>query len=106
MKIYVSLPITGHDLAEVKKRADIIKQFLSSDWNEVVTPFDICSDTDKTYSYYMGRDIEALLDCDAIFMANGWEGSKGCNLEHSAAVIYGKHIFTEMMLRNSKTILL
>lgn len=46
MKIYVSIPITGHDIEQVKGRADIIKQFLSSEWNEVVTPFDVCQDTD------------------------------------------------------------
>ncbi|WP_290456944.1 DUF4406 domain-containing protein [Muribaculum intestinale] len=106
MKIYVSLPIPGHYIEQAKACASIIKQFLTSEWNTVITPFDVCLETDKPYSYYMGRDIEALLECDAIFMANGWESSKGCNLEYNAAVIYGKHIFTEIMLKNSKTLLL
>jgi hypothetical protein len=53
----------------------------------------------------MGRDIEALLECDAIYLASGWGNSRGCNLEYTAALIYGKHIFTSMILRDSKTIL-
>lgn len=106
MKIYVSIPITGHDIEQVKARAAIIKQFLSSEWNEVITPFDVCPETDKPYSYYMGRDIEALLECDAIFMADGWKSSKGCHLEYNAAVIYRKHIFTEIMLKNAGKITL
>lgn len=106
MKIYVSLPITGHDIEQAKARAAIIKQLLSSEWNTVITPFDVCPEKDKPYSYYMGRDIEALLECDAIFMANGWESSKGCNLEYNAAVLYGKQIFTEIMLKNAGNIVL
>jgi hypothetical protein len=106
MKIYISLPITGHDIETVKARAATIKQFLSSEWNEVITPFDVCPETDKPYSYYLGRDIEALLECDAVFMADGWQSSKGCTLEYNAAMLYGKNVFTEIMLKNSKTILL
>lgn len=106
MKIYVSLPITGHDIEHAKARAAIIKQFLSNEWNEVTTPFDVCPDVDKPYSYYMGRDIEALLECDAIFMANGWQHSKGCTLEYNAALVYDKHIFTEIMLKNTGQITL
>lgn len=106
MKIYLSIPITGHDIEEVKARAAKLKQLLTSSWNEVITPFDVCQEKDKPYSYYMGRDIEALLECDAIFMAEGWQNSKGCTLEYNAAMLYTKSVFTEIMLKNSKTILL
>lgn len=106
MTIYVSLPITGHDIEDAKSRAAQIKQLISSEWNKVITPFDVCPDSDKPYPYCMGRDIEALLECDAIFMASGWEKSKGCKLEYNAAVIYNKLIFTSLMFRNSKIILL
>ena len=106
MKIYISLPITGHDIEQTKARAATIKQILSNEWNEVITPFDVCPDKDMSYSFYMGRDIEALLECDAIFMAQGWENSKGCNLEYNAAVLYDKHVFTEVMLKNAGQIVL
>lgn len=58
MKIYVSLPITGHDIEQAKARAAIIKQFLSSEWNEVITPFDVCTETDKPYSYTWGETLK------------------------------------------------
>lgn len=105
MKIYVSLPITGHDIEEVKERAATIKQLLSTEENEVITPFDVCPVQNQSYPGYVGRDIEALLQCDAIFLANDWGNSRGCTLEYTAAVIYGKHIFTSVILRDSKTIL-
>lgn len=104
MKIYISLPITGHDIEEVKDRATNLKKQLTSEWNEIITPFDVCQEKDKPYSYYMGRDIEALLECDAIFMAEGWQSSRGCNLEYNAAVLYDKHVFTEIQMKNAKTI--
>lgn len=104
MKIYISLPISGHDPAQTRSRAEDLRQTLSSPWSRAITPFDVCPEIDKPYSYYMGRDIQALLECDAIFMADGWQSSRGCRLEHAAALIYGKAVYTESMLKNAKTI--
>ena len=74
--------------------AQRIKNTLQAHGHECVTPFDVCSDPGKSYGYYMGRDIEALLsdDVDGIVMGYGWHKSKGCRLELAAARIYGKHI--------------
>ena len=43
----------------------------------------------------MGKDIEALLECDAIYMCEGWQNSKGCMAEFEVARIYGKEIMFE-----------
>lgn len=59
-----------------------------------MTPFDLSTDSEKPYSYHMGKDIEGLLECDAVYFAPGWVDSKGCNLEYAAAKIYGKIIYT------------
>lgn len=97
-RIYVSLPISGYDLEERKTEAERIKStlnFFCLSIKEVVTPFDVCPDSDKPYSYYMGKDIEALLKCDTIYMCNGWQNSKGCMAEFEVARIYGKKIMFE-----------
>lgn len=52
-KVYVSLPITGHDLEETKKYANQVKKWLEEKGYEAITPFDACSEPDKPYSYYM-----------------------------------------------------
>lgn len=57
MKRYISLPITGHPIEEVKLRAANAKALLTAPGVEVITPFDICPEPDKDYAYYMGRDI-------------------------------------------------
>ena len=104
MKIYISIPISGHDLEKVKAKARNISERLLWDVFElkkgrhrpdVITPFDVCPESDKPYSYYMGKDIEALLECDAIFLCEGCQNSKGCMAEFEVARIYGKEIMFE-----------
>lgn len=97
MKLYISIPISGRPLHEAKAHAERIKAKLSEYGHECITPFDVCPEPDKSYGYYMGRDIEALLadDIDGIILGIGFADSKGCQLEHAAAEIYGKHIIHE-----------
>lgn len=92
-KLYISLPITGHSLDVVKKQAETYKNIWCKRY-EVITPFDVHPNNDgsKPYSYYMGKDIEALLECDIIYMSPGWVHSKGCNAEYQVAKIYGIEI--------------
>ena len=103
-RIYISIPISGYDLEEDKEKARYISERLLWDVFElkkgchrpdVITPFDVCPEPDKPYSYYMGKDIEALLECDAIFLCEGWQNSKGCMAEFEVARIYNKQILFE-----------
>lgn len=70
-RLYISIPISGHDIEEVKKRANEIKESFIPYYDEVLTPFDVCNEKDKPYQYYMGRDVEALLCCKEVFMSAG-----------------------------------
>lgn len=92
MKIYVSLPITGYDIEERKARAAELKLRFEREGHEAVTPFDLDWEEGKDYAHYMGRDIEALLRCDAAYLDTGWQKSKGCCLEYKAAALYQKLI--------------
>lgn len=103
-RIYISIPISGHDLEEVKAKARDISERLLWDVFElkkgchrpdVITPFDVCPEPDKPYSYYMGKDIEALLECDTVYFCKDWQNSKGCMAEFEIARIYGKQIIFE-----------
>ncbi|GAE83353.1 DUF4406 domain-containing protein [Bacteroides reticulotermitis] len=89
---YISIPITGHNIDTQRRKAERIKEQIPNS----ISPFDIVDGTDESYGYYMGKDIEYLLDnCDTIFMCDGWEKSKGCSLEKCAADIYGLKILFE-----------
>ena len=103
-RIYLSLPIkdTGYTTKERMKYADEVRRLLELRYgvrNEnviVITPFDVNENEDKdSYARKMGNDIEALLECDAIFLCEGWQNSKGCMAEFEMARIYGKEIMFE-----------
>lgn len=108
-KIYISIPISGLDIEEVKTRAERVKlALMQSRGVKAVTPFDVVGITeeeypgngDEFYAFCMGRDIEELLKCDAVFMCCGWRHSKGCRAEHAVAEIYGKEIIIESQINN------
>lgn len=88
-KVYISIPITGYNLEERKRTANEIKKIFIADHYEAITPFDVCNEKDKPYSYYMGKDIEVLLECSHICFVDGWKKSKGCRAEKAIADIYG-----------------
>lgn len=104
-KLYISIPITGHPIEDVKARAYELKEMLSVEGWEVITPFDVVPDEEIThiedpeakYAYCMGKDIEALLKCDAVFFANNWEVSNGCMAEKYMSLIYSKFRLYESM---------
>lgn len=92
-KLYISLPISGRPLEDVKYRAEWLKvNSLFTKVYDAITPFDVCPDSTLPYNELMGRDIAALLDCDAILLDWDWKTSKGCRAEKAIAEIYGKPI--------------
>ena len=96
MKVYISLPITGHNIEEVEARCIFAKAVLKRKGHTPVSPLDVSDNPDASYAEHMGRDISALLDCDAVVFLDGWQESKGCTLEHAAAKIYNKLITYEL----------
>lgn len=94
MKIYISIPISGKDLAIQQALAAQIAERIKALGHEPVNPFDTPLappewSEQKKYAYYMGEDIKRLLMCDAVYFCEEWRGSNGCLLEFNAAQIYG-----------------
>lgn len=98
MRIYISIPITNHDLATQRAKAAEASELIRSLGHEPVNPFDTPEPqgelTDRErYAYFMGEDIKRLLLCDAILMYAGWPFSKGCRMEHNIALTQRLKIF-------------
>lgn len=101
MKIYISIPISGHDPEEQRAKAERFAKDIDAIYHDPINPFDVSAPPEwlndkEKYAYYMGEDIKELLLCDAVYFSRGWEQSKGCRLEHAAAEIYGLKIFYEL----------
>ena len=98
MKIYISIPITGHDLNTQTGKALEIAEKIKALGHEPVNPFDTplappeMSDKEK-YAYYMGEDIKCLLMCDGAYFHPKWTKSKGYSTEHDIASRYGLELF-------------
>ena len=43
----------------------------------------------KTYQEYLRDDLKLLLECDGIYMLDGWQESKGSKIEHMVALACG-----------------
>lgn len=95
MKIYISLPIAGHDIEEVVANYIYASGVIQAKGHTPVSPLEVSPDP-ATYAELIGTGITALLVCEAVLFLPGWQTSKGCRLEYEAAVIYGKEMYFDL----------
>ena len=44
---------------------------------------------------YLAKSLENMSLCHAAYFVRGWEGARGCRIEHEAAVAYGLEVLYE-----------
>ncbi len=126
-KVYVSLPITGLKIAEVKARAIRIKQKLIQAEFIVKTPFDVVpfeisakinqleviqEETGKSYSKELDLLwLDAMKYCldevaasKFIYLHTGFEKSYGCKIELLTALKFKLNILRPEQLQSTKGI--
>lgn len=86
MKIYISGPITG--VKDYMKHFDAAEKKLKAEGHKVVNPARVNAALPEgtTHKEYMMTAIAMLDMCDTIFMMEGWQQSKGCNMEIAHAI--------------------
>lgn len=85
-KIYISGPISGLPLETVYNNFTNVEVQLLEQGYEPVNPFNNGLPTNATWEEHMRADLRLLLDCDAIYMLEGWEKSRGARIEYALAV--------------------
>lgn len=85
-KIYISGPISGLPLETVCNNFTNAEVELLEQGYEPVNPFNNGLPTTATWEEHMRADLKLLLDCDAIYMLEGWEKSRGARIEYALAV--------------------
>jgi hypothetical protein len=93
MKIYISGPISGHNLEERRREFAAVQETLEVLGHTVFNPMRNGLPADAPTRDHMRRDIESLLRCDAIFMMERWCHSAGCKVEIDVAVAVGLPVF-------------
>lgn len=96
-RIYISGPISGHDMEERRKAFKEIQEHLEAQGYETINPiaFADLHPEDQTTHQHMKRDIELLMTCDYIYMMRRWTHSKGCLVEFEVATSIGLPVFFE-----------
>lgn len=89
MKVYISGPISGLLYEEVEKAFNDAEIRLQEQGYEVVNPLNNGLPRESTWNEHMRADLKLLLDCDAIYMLDGWEYSRGASLEYDLAIDLG-----------------
>lgn len=83
MKVYISGPITNNP--NYKEDFAAAEKLLKKHGFKVVNPASLGEKDGWTWEDYMKKDIKLLVDCDAIYLMDGWSKSKGARLEAKLA---------------------
>lgn len=108
MKIYIAGPMRGKPAYNFKAFDDA-RDFLTSIGYAPISPADIDRNTtgfdpianpgqewipqNDPIENICRRDVDAVLDCDGIYMLEGWEDSSGANMEIGIAKFVNKKVF-------------
>lgn len=98
MVIYIAGPYTGNVETNIQNAEQAAAKLSKLGWTPL-TPHKNFAYMDKykhlTYDRVMYMCKEMLYRCDAIFMLNRWEQSKGAIIECNAADLKGMKIYFE-----------
>lgn len=94
-KCYISGAIAHHDMEERKGAFAEAEERLRRLGMEPVNPFRNGLPEEAHWREHMRADIRLLLDCEYIYMLEGWELSKGAKLELDVASSCGIKVLFE-----------
>ena len=106
--IFISQPMTGRSEEEIlatrQKEIEKIHQFFDADGVEINIIDSYIDDATRKYFeehitdginwdiYWLSQSLQRLALADTIWLCEGWEYSKGCNIELKCAIQYGLNI--------------
>ena len=106
MKAMLSQPMAGKTEEEIKETRERAIQVLREKGYEIVNTLF----TDEWYSKesmeergvvqiplcFLAKSLESMSLCHAVYFCKGWENTRGCRIEHDAAVAYGLDVIYEI----------
>lgn len=94
MRAMISQPMKDKSLNEIRLTREEAKNKLEGMGYEFVNTLftdypNIPDDVTNTPLFYLAKSVEAMSTCDAVYFCKDWEFTKGCLVEHYAAIMYG-----------------
>lgn len=104
MKLFISQPMNGKTDADILNERNLViasatfriqKRELNPPDIEVIDSFFQGAPHDAKPLWYLGESLKKLAEADVAIFAKGWQKSRGCRIEHEAAVAYGIEVMYE-----------
>lgn len=81
--------------AEREKAIASVKGALGEDVEVIDSFFDKMLSYDARPLWFLGKSLQLLSTADIAYFAKGWEGARGCKIEHQCADEYGIPLIIE-----------
>lgn len=104
IKLFVSQPMNGKTDADILNERNLViasatfriqKRELNPPDIEVIDSFFQGAPHDAKPLWYLGESLKKLAEADVAIFAKNWQKSRGCKIEHEAAVAYGIEVMYE-----------
>ena len=91
IKIFISQPMNGKTNEEIENKRNYIISRLAAQFprSEIIDSFFKNAPHDAKPLWYLGESIKLMSEADVVFFCNGWQTSRGCQIEHDCALEYG-----------------
>ena len=93
--VYISGPISGYDLAERKEAFERAAKRYRMQGYLVSNPFNSGVPATASWEEHMKADIAMLMQCDIIYLLEGWQDSRGSQIEKNLAEVVGIKVMHE-----------
>lgn len=104
IKLFVSQPMSGKTDVDILNERNLViasatfriqKRELNPPDIEVIDSFFQGAPHDAKPLWYLGESLKKLSEADVVIFAKDWQKSRGCKIEHEAAVAYGIEVMYE-----------
>ena len=91
IKIFISQPMNGKTNEEIEDERNYIIGRLATQFPraEIIDSFFKGKPHDAKPLWYLGESIKLMSEADVVFFCDGWQTSRGCQIEHDCALEYG-----------------
>ena len=93
-KVYIAGPMSGHEefnFPAFNRVEELLRGTYG--YKHVVNPTKLHRTTDLPWVEFLKRDLLELITCDAVFLLEGWEKSRGATLEAFVAYALGLRLY-------------
>lgn len=94
-KVFISQPMgnkTEDEICAYRKKLMIMTKALFDEEIKIIDSYFPNGDKKEKPLRLLGKGIALMADADAVVFARGWQEYRGCRIEHSCALEYGKRI--------------